>query len=164
MEKLPLYLCSKTSKSLQQNISASLSEAALRRCSPKQLLLKLCNIHRKTPALESLFSKLYQKQTPTRVFSREYCEIFKERFFHRTPSVAASGLYHYLLKLLLRKPFSYFVYFNPCQQSTQRSNCSQNFFKKRVLKDFHRFHKEHLCSTLFIKKTPQRRGFVFNNA
>ena len=39
--------------------------------------------------LESLFL-LYLKETPTQVFSCEYCEIFKNSFFYRTPLVAAS--------------------------------------------------------------------------
>ena len=30
------------------------------------------------------------KETPTQVFSCEYCEIFKKSFFHRTPLVVAS--------------------------------------------------------------------------
>ena len=30
------------------------------------------------------------KETPRQVFSYEYCEIFKNRFFYRTPLVAAS--------------------------------------------------------------------------
>ena len=46
------------------------------RCSKKCL-----NIHRKTPVLESLFNELYEKETPTRVFSCEYYEIFKDSFF-----------------------------------------------------------------------------------
>ena len=29
--------------------------------------------------------------TPPQVFSREYCKIFKNAFFHRTPPLAASG-------------------------------------------------------------------------
>ena len=32
------------------------------------------------------------KETPTQVFSCEYCEIFRNSFFHRTPPVAASLL------------------------------------------------------------------------
>ena len=30
-----------------------------------------------------------EKETPTQVFSCEYCEIFKNTFFYRTPPVAA---------------------------------------------------------------------------
>ena len=35
--------------------------------------------------------QLYQKETPTQVFSCEYCEILKNSFFYRTPLVAASS-------------------------------------------------------------------------
>ena len=41
----------------------------------------------------SFFS--YQKKTPTQVLSCEYCEIFENNFFYRTPPMAASeGLHH----------------------------------------------------------------------
>ena len=48
--------------------------------------LKVCNIHRKTPVLEPLFSKvasleayeLIKKETPTQMFSYEYCQLFKK--------------------------------------------------------------------------------------
>ena len=45
---------------------------------------------------ESVFDKVaglqfFQKETPTQVFSCEYCEIFKDSFFNRTPLIAASG-------------------------------------------------------------------------
>ena len=38
---------------------------------------KFCNIYRKTPVVESLFSKVVPKQ----IFSREYCKIFKNTYF-----------------------------------------------------------------------------------
>ena len=41
----------------------------------------------KTPMLESLFNKA-DKETPTQVFSCEYCEIFINSFLYRTPPVA----------------------------------------------------------------------------
>ena len=48
-------------------------------------VLKVCNIHRKVPVLESLFSKVAilvaYKQTPTQMFSCEYCELFKKILF-----------------------------------------------------------------------------------
>ena len=51
-------------------------------------VLKVCNIHRKTPVLESLFSKFaslvacnFIKKTPTNMFSYEYCEVFKKTLF-----------------------------------------------------------------------------------
>ena len=53
-----------------------------------------CNIHRKKPVLKSLFNKIYQKESPTQVFSCEYGKIFKsiyfvnicERLFERFPT------------------------------------------------------------------------------
>ena len=50
---------------------------------------KFRNVHRKTPVLETLFIKvtgltaciLIKKETPTQVFSCEYCKIFKNSFF-----------------------------------------------------------------------------------
>ena len=50
---------------------------------------KFCNIHRKTPVLESLFNKVsglkacifIEKYTPTQLFSYEYYKIFKNNFF-----------------------------------------------------------------------------------
>ena len=40
--------------------------------------------------VESQRLQLYNKETPTRMFSCEYCEIFKNSFCYRTPPVAAS--------------------------------------------------------------------------
>ena len=50
---------------------------------------KFCNIHRKTPVLESLFNKVTgpksciftEKEPPSQVFSCEYCKVFKNRCF-----------------------------------------------------------------------------------
>ena len=47
------------------------------------------NIPWKAFVLESLF----QKETSAEVFSCEYCQIFKNSFFYRTPPVAASVSY-----------------------------------------------------------------------
>ena len=49
------------------------------------VLKKFRNIQRKTPVLESVFNKVAGLQ-----LSCEYCEIFKNSFFHKTPPVAAS--------------------------------------------------------------------------
>ena len=55
----------------------------------------ICNIHRKTPVLESLCNKVvgfkackFIKKSPTQLFSYEYCKIF-QNFFYRTHSVTA---------------------------------------------------------------------------
>ena len=57
----------------------------------------LRNIRRKTPALESLFNSW----SSSGLLSCEYCNIFKDRFFHKTCPVAiqASDLIH-VLKLI----------------------------------------------------------------
>ena len=51
-------------------------------------VLKVWNIHRKTPVLKSLFGKepwklviLLKKNTPTQMFSCEYCKVFKKILF-----------------------------------------------------------------------------------
>ena len=57
-----------------------------------------CKFHRKAPVLESLFKKVaglkaysfIKKETPAKVFSCKFYEIFKDTFFYRTPPVAAS--------------------------------------------------------------------------
>ena len=43
-----------------------------------------CIIHRKTPVLLTFFNEKYRshkKETPTQMFSYEYCEMFKNGFF-----------------------------------------------------------------------------------
>ena len=59
---------------------------------------KFGNISRKTLVLESLFNEVallkacnfVKKETPTQVFSGEYCKIFKKSFFYRASPLAAS--------------------------------------------------------------------------
>ena len=64
----------------------------------KGVLKIFCKIHGKTPVLESLFffepqaCNFIKKETLVQMFSCEFCEIFKNTFFHRTPLVAASML------------------------------------------------------------------------
>ena len=56
------------------------------------------------------FATLIKKETPTHVFFCEYCEIFQNNFFYRTPPVATSGTLQdfpfpsFLLLLLLMLP------------------------------------------------------------
>ena len=59
--------------------------------------LKFRNIHKKTQMLENLLNKVtdpqtcnFIKESPTQVFSCDYCQIFQKSFFHRTPQVAVS--------------------------------------------------------------------------
>ena len=61
---------------------------------------KFRNIHKKTVVLEFLFNKVaglkicsfIKKETPTQVFSYEYCEIFKDSFFYIRPLVTVYQL------------------------------------------------------------------------
>ena len=67
-------------------------------------IVVLRNFHKKTPVLESLFNKvgglqLYEKETPTQVFSWEYCKIFKNISFNRIPLVGDSDSYNQSDKL-----------------------------------------------------------------
>ena len=41
--------------------------------------------------LQASSLQLYLKETPTQVFSCEFCEIFNNTFFQRTTPIAASG-------------------------------------------------------------------------
>ena len=60
------------------------TEAVVQRCSVKTVILKILqNSQENTCVRVSLLIKLH-------VFSYEFCEIFKNTFFYRTPPVAAS--------------------------------------------------------------------------
>ena len=60
--------------------------------------LKFRNIHRKTPVLESRFNNVaglktwnfIKNETPTQVFSYEYCEIFKNTYFDEYLRISTS--------------------------------------------------------------------------
>ena len=71
---------------------SKLPEAASR-CSLKKVFLK---IHKKTPVPESLFNKVAvlrpKKDTLAKVFSCEFCEIFKNTFFTEYFRVTTSQL------------------------------------------------------------------------
>ena len=55
------------------------SKEAVRRCSSKQMLFS--NFDRKMSVLESFFNKVAGLKAATKLFSCEYCEIFKNSFF-----------------------------------------------------------------------------------
>ena len=68
---------------VQKNVPKAISLFGIshRGCSIKKVFLTFLNIQRKTPALVSIFNKVaglqpYQKETPTQVFSCEYCKVF----------------------------------------------------------------------------------------
>ena len=73
---------------MQENVQVNLSEAAVCRCSSKQVFLKISQYSQKISVFESLFNKagtlitcvFIKKEIPTQVFSCEYCEIFKNSF------------------------------------------------------------------------------------
>ena len=73
---------------IQEKVQVKISEAAVRRCSSKQVFLKISQCSQKTPVFESLFNKagalkaciFIKKEIPTQVSSCEYCEIFKNSF------------------------------------------------------------------------------------
>ena len=68
------------------------SEAAVCRCSAKQVFLKISQCSQKTPAFEPLVNKagalkaciFIKKEIPTQVFSCEYCDFFKNSFLWNT--------------------------------------------------------------------------------
>ena len=63
------------------------SEAITRRCSVRKMFLKFRQIYRKTLVPESL---LYKVAGLAQVFSCEFCKIFKNTLFYRTPPVSVS--------------------------------------------------------------------------
>ena len=59
-----------------------LSEATFRRCSSKQVFLKIWQYSQENTISRNLFlNKVSDLRPPTQVFSCEYCEIFKNSFF-----------------------------------------------------------------------------------
>ena len=80
-----------------------LSEVVVQRCSVKKVFLTISqNVHEKTCARVSFLIKLQalgcsfiKKETLAQVFSCEFCEIFKNNFFQRTRTVAASVLFRF---------------------------------------------------------------------
>ena len=56
--------------------------------------------------LESLFNKVYQKETETQKFSSEYCEIFKNSSFYCGTLVASSEDWQQHLNKKRLKSFS----------------------------------------------------------
>ena len=96
-------------------------------------------------------------------------KFLRKAFFHRTPPVAASGLYNYLSKSL-RRPFSYFLYFNPSSKRLREAVVCRCFAKKGVCKFLQVLQETPMLESLFnivvglkaynfIKKRPQKRRF-----
>ena len=86
---------------MQEKVQVKLSEAVVRRCSSKQVLLKISQCSQKTPVFESLFNKagalkaciFIKKEIPTQVFTCEYCQIFENSFLWNT----FCSLYFYVM-------------------------------------------------------------------
>ena len=65
---------------MQEKVQVKLSEAVVRRCISKQVLLKIPQCSQKAPVFESLFNKAEGLKACIfikKVFSCEYCETFK---------------------------------------------------------------------------------------
>ena len=70
-------------RAIKSSLKVSL-QTVVRRCSVKKVFLKISQ----NAGLSSATS--LKKETLAQVFSCEFCEIFKNSFFYRTPLVAAS--------------------------------------------------------------------------
>ena len=73
------------------NNNKAVAITVVRRCLQNSSSWKFCNIHRKIPVLEFLFNtvvglslQLYQKDTPTQVFSYEYYQFLRRALLHNT--------------------------------------------------------------------------------
>ena len=70
------------------------TEAAVHRYSSKQVFLKICNIHRETPVLESFFNKvaslkacsIIKKKVQYRCFAVNIAKCVRTTFFYRPPT------------------------------------------------------------------------------
>ena len=96
---------------LYVNIISVQTEEVVQRCFVKKSVLK-----RKTPVPESFFKiklqtsacNFIKKETLALMFFCEFCEIFKNTFFYRTPLVAASDVNSSMHLLTVRQnPVSY---------------------------------------------------------
>ena len=106
------------------------------------------------------------------MFSYEYCEIFKNTFFYKTPLVAVSAMYKVLFcailaqadqnKIVLRANIAQVIFlcnvvsdvFGQHEYTTFlcRSSRPEVFCKKGVLKNLTKFTEKHLCHGLFLNK------------
>ena len=74
------------------------SEAVFQRCSVEKVTLKISQIHKKAPVPEAPPATLLKKRL-VQLFYCEFCEIFKNTFFKRTPTLAASTCLEILARL-----------------------------------------------------------------
>ena len=76
-----------------------LSEAASGGVSQKKLFLKILQYPQKTPVLKCLFKKIdpnYLKETPTQLFSCEYCKRFFWKTFANSCFLTISVVHYYM--------------------------------------------------------------------
>ena len=80
------------------------------------------------------------------MFSCEFCKIFNNTFFYKTPLVAASGYKYFILK-------------------SHRSSRPEVLRQKGVLENFTKFAGKHLCQSLFFNKVADLApsGVISNN-
>ena len=72
-----------------------MSEAVIQRCSVKKVFLEISQNSHEKHLHQSLLPEacnFIKKETRAQVFSSEFCEIFKNTYFYRTPLVAASEM------------------------------------------------------------------------
>ena len=92
-------------------LSSISTEAVAKRCSVKRVLLKISQDSQENTCARFSFliqvqasaCNFIKKETQAQVFSCEFCEIFKNTIFHRTPPVPASRS-----KILGQPPWSEF--------------------------------------------------------
>ena len=87
-----------------------------------------------------------QEGTLAQVFSSEFCKIFKNTFFYRTPLVAASDYKYSILK-------------------SHRSSRPEVLCEKSILQNFTKFAGKHQCQSLFLNKVAglAPSGVIANN-
>ena len=90
---------------------------------PESLFYLSCRLTRET----------LLKKRLAQVFPSEFCEIFKNTFFYRTPLVTAFGYRYFIL-------------------NSHRSSRPEVLCEKGVLGNFTNFTSKHLCQSLFFKK------------
>ena len=95
------------------------TESAIDIYSTKQLLLKILQIHRKRPVLESLFNKVaglklltLSKKTPALLSSSEFCQILINTFFAKYLRTTVSGFTTFSNSLFFQN-CSFHDYFSP---------------------------------------------------
>ena len=85
---------------------------------------------------------------------------FKESFFYRTPPVASSGFYDYLLKLLLGR-FSVILFTLTHSSKRLREATVRRFFSKKVFSKIFADFTGTTCVRVSLLKRDPSAGFFF---